>query len=119
MSYSIDFRKKVLLTKEQEKMTFQEVSERFCVGVASVVRWSKNIQPKGKRNKGTIKIDWEALTKDIEKHPDSYQYERAQRFGVSQQGISYALKRLNFSRQKKHLNIQKRILKPNKNLNTK
>ena len=100
MTYSLDLRKKVLLTKEQEDLTFLETSKRFCVGVASVVRWSKNIESKCKRNKNPIKINWEKLVKDVEEHPDSYQYERAERFGVSKQGISYALKRLNISYKK-------------------
>ncbi len=39
MTDSLDFRKKVLLTKEQENLTFLEVSKRFCVGSASVERW--------------------------------------------------------------------------------
>jgi Zn-dependent peptidase ImmA (M78 family) len=34
------------------------------------------------------------LAQDVQEHPDSYQYERAARFGVSQQGIAYALKKL-------------------------
>ena len=46
-------------------------------------------------------MDWEALAKDVETHPDSYQYERAARFGVSQPGIAYALNRLKLSRKKK------------------
>ena len=36
----------------------------------------------------------EALKEDIRLHPDAYQYERAERFGVSQMGICSALKRL-------------------------
>ena len=36
----------------------------------------------------------EALKIDIEEYPDAYQYERAERFGVSQKGIYEALKRL-------------------------
>ena len=36
----------------------------------------------------------EALKKDIEDYPDSFQYERAERFGVSASGIQHALKRL-------------------------
>ncbi len=43
-------------------------------------------------------MNWEALTQDVNEHPDSYQYERAARFGVSQQGIAYALKKLALSR---------------------
>lgn len=101
MAYSIDFRKQVLSLKEQEKLTFSEISKRFCVGIATVMRWSKSIEPKKTRNKPSTKINWEALLKDVEAYPDSYQYERAERFGVSRQGIAYALKRLKVSRKKK------------------
>lgn len=76
------------------------MSKRFSVGVASVERWSKNIEPKRTRNKLPTKIDWEKLVKDIEEYPDSYQYERAERFKVSRQGIAYALKRLKISYKK-------------------
>jgi hypothetical protein len=31
----------------------------------------------------------EALKQDIEKHPDKYQYERAEQFGVTQVAISF------------------------------
>ena len=87
MTYSIDFRKKVLAIKAQENLTLSEVSKRFGVGQASVVRWSKNIESQRTRNKPTTKLNWEALAPDVEEHPESYQYERAARFGVSQLGI--------------------------------
>ena len=97
MTYSVDLRKQVLLIKEQENLIFSEVSNRFGVGVASVVRWSKKVEFERTRNKQPVKINWDELVKDVEKYPDSYQYERAERFGVSKQGIGYALKRLNIS----------------------
>ena len=100
MTYSIDFRKKVLSIKEQENLSLSEVSKRFGVGQASVVRWSKNIEPQRIRSKPTVKLNWEALAQDVQEHPDSYQDERAARFGVSQQGIAYALKKLKLSRKK-------------------
>lgn len=114
MTYSSDFRKKVLLIKEQENLTFSEVSKRFGVGQASVVRWSKRIESQPTRNKPTTKMDWKALLRDVEEYPDSYQYERAQRFGVSRQGIAYALKRLKISRRKKPSNTQKQTPKHNR-----
>ena len=107
MTYSIDFRKKVLSINAQENLTWSEVSTRFGVGQASVVRWSKDIEPQRTRNKPTTKLNWEILAQDVDEHPDSYQYERAARFGVSQQGIAYALKQLNLSRKKKRLNTPK------------
>ncbi len=100
MTYSVDFRKKVLSIKKKEELTLSEVSKRFGVGQASVVRWSKDIEPQRTRHKPTTKMDWEALAQDVNEHPDSYQYERAARFGVSQQGIAYALKKLTLSRKK-------------------
>lgn len=39
--------------------------------------------------------------KDVEEHPDDYQWERAKRFKVSQSGINTALKRLRISNKKK------------------
>ena len=35
-----------------------------------------------------------ALAADVEKYPDAYQYERAERLGVTQRCVGYALKRL-------------------------
>ena len=39
----------------------------------------------------------ENLKIDVGLYPDAYQYERAERFGVSQRGIALALKRLGIS----------------------
>ena len=112
MTYSVDFRKKVLSIKAKENLTFSEVSERFGVGQASVVRWSKDIEPQRTRNKPTTKMNWEALAQDVDEHPDSYQYERAARFGVSQPGIAYALKKLALSRKKNVSTPQSRPNRP-------
>lgn len=100
MAYSLDFRPKVLLIKEREKLSFEKVAEHFGVGKASVFRWSKRIEAQRTRHKPATKIDGEALKKDVARYPDAYQYERAARFGVSQRGIGWALKRLGISRKK-------------------
>jgi transposase len=42
---SIDFRRKVLAIKEQEKLSFEEAARRFGVGKASLVRWSARPTP--------------------------------------------------------------------------
>lgn len=94
MTYSIDFRKKVLEIKEAEGLSCEEVSKRFKIGIMSVVRWGKRLEPKMTRNKPAVKIDMAALRQDIENYPDAYQYERGRRLGVSRNGIFYALKRL-------------------------
>ncbi len=100
MSYSLDFRQQVFKLKQQEKLTFQEASERFGVPIRTLFRWQRCIAPKAKRSKPATKVDMEALRKDVEQHPDYYQYERAKRFGVRQSTIHYALKRLGISHKK-------------------
>ncbi|MSP28560.1 MAG: transposase, partial [Methylococcales bacterium] len=41
MTYSAEFRQKVLTIKEQEGLTQAEAAVRFGVGVASITRWNK------------------------------------------------------------------------------
>lgn len=108
MTYSLDFRRKVLIVKEKEKLTFAETAKRFDVGLASVVRWRKNIVPKETRNKPETKINRETLQKDIATYPDAYQYERATRLGVSKSGIWHALRRLKVTYKKNPCSSQNR-----------
>lgn len=94
MTYSVDFRKKVLKIREEESLSVEAVAIRFGVGKASVMRWLIELEPKKTRTKSATKINMDVLKKDVEEYPDSYQYERAERLGVSQSGIYWALKRL-------------------------
>jgi transposase len=57
MTYSADFRQKVLAIKEQEGLTQAEAAVRFGVGVASITRWNKRLESKGTRTKLATKID--------------------------------------------------------------
>ena len=77
------------------------VARRFKVGITSVRRWCKKIEPQYTRNKPATTIDMEALKKDVEDYPDAYNYERAKRLGASSSGIRYALKRLGMTYKKK------------------
>ena len=99
MTYSVQFRKKVLKLQESGE-SFIKLSERFKISPTTISRWKKQLAPLKHRNKNPVKIDYEALKKDIEEHPDSYSYERALRFGVSTSGIRYAIKRLGISYKK-------------------
>ena len=99
MTYSLDFRLHVLGVREKEGLTFAETSARFCVGIASLTRWSKSLEPKSYPLR-MYKIDLDALEADVEKYPDSYQFERAERFGVRQNSIHQALKKLNVTYKK-------------------
>lgn len=100
MCYTLDFRKKVFAIKEKENLTFEGTSKRFGIGIRTLFRWQKRIESKKNRNKPATKIDMEILKDDIEKIPDAYLFERAERLGVSISGIFYALKRLEISYKK-------------------
>ncbi len=101
MTYSLDFRKKVLTVKEREGLSFEEVAVRFDIGSKNTVfRWTKKLAPCETRNKPATKIDRDALVSDIKLYPDAYQYERAGRLGVSGSCVQSALKRLKISRKK-------------------
>ena len=75
MTYSIDFRKKVLEIREREWLSLEEVAKRFGVGRASVFRWTQEMELKRKREKAASKIKEEELIEDVERYPDAYQYE--------------------------------------------
>ena len=94
MTYSKDFRHKVLSIKKQEDLSFSQAAQRFGVSRDTVFRWSKNMIAKTKRIKPATKIAMEALKRDITLYPDAYQHERAARLNVSKAAIWYALKRL-------------------------
>lgn len=100
MTYSLDFRRKVLSVREKEGLTIAEVANRFCVGIASVVRWIDRIEPQRTRNKPATKIDRIALVRDVREYPDAYQAERAKRLGASEKGIGHALRRMNITYKK-------------------
>lgn len=65
MTYSRDFCNKVLTIREKENLSMAKVAKRFGIGLASVLRWSKNLEAKTKRNKPATKINMEALRHDI------------------------------------------------------
>jgi transposase len=93
MTYPISFRRHVLAVKEREGLTYTQAAARFSVGEASIVRWNKSIEPRPYQRRKGLKIDLQALARDVREHPDAYQYERAERFGVTQKAIWQALRK--------------------------
>jgi len=93
MTYSPDFRKKVLAVRQEQGLTVRETAKRFCIGVATVTRWIKNPEIRRCQSRQR-KLDKQALLQDVHDHPDDYQYERAARFGVSTAAVWRALKKL-------------------------
>ena len=106
MSYDLKFRHHVLKFRADEQLSLSEVALRFGIGKQTVYNWTKRIEEKKTRIKECKKIDMEALKVDIQTHPDAYQIERAQRFGVTQTGIWHALKRLKVTYKKNPFSSQ-------------
>ena len=100
MTYPLSFRRHILAIRDKEGLTLEDTSQRFGVGRASLTRWLSRLEPDQSKPRKR-KIDLEALRRDVQDYPDAYQYERAQRFGVSTHGIWQALKRLGVSYKKK------------------
>ncbi len=99
MTYPLKFRQHLLQVREEEGLTYSETARRFHIGLSSLKRWVEKPEPVKKRHRKS-RVDMAALAKDVEAYPDAYQYERAQRFGMSARGMGDALKRLGISRKK-------------------
>ena len=97
MTYSLDFRQRVFAYKEKHQLTFEQTSKHFDINIATLFRWKKRLEPCVTRNRPAIKVNMDALKKEIEDFPDDYQWERAKRLNVTQPSIHYALKRLKIS----------------------
>lgn len=111
MTYSSDFRKHILSTKKEENLSFQETATRFKVAKSTLVLWERGQIPKNTRNKKPTKISDEKLLQDVRDYPDAFQHERAERIGVSQRGISDALRRLKITRKKRRSGTRKPMRK--------
>lgn len=118
MTYSLDFRKKALSIRSREKLSFAQTAKRFGVSVNSLFLWSKKIEPKQTKNRPAIKIDKEILMEDIEKYPDAFSYERADRLNVTASGIRSAMKRLKIS-YKKNIKSSQGLRKKKRNFSGK
>lgn len=101
MAYTLDFRKKVLEIQAKNNWNAAQTARHFDISVMSVARWHKKLEPKATRERPQIKIDLDALKKDIEENPSSYMHERAEKFNVSKSGIAGAIKKLGVSNKKK------------------
>ena len=99
MTYSVDFRRRVLSIRKKEELTLEQTSQRFGVGRASLCRWLKRLEPDQSKPRRR-KIDLAALAEDVRNHPDAYLHERAARFGVVPNAIFQALRRLGVTHKK-------------------
>lgn len=100
MSYDEKFRRHVLRIREKENLSFEKTAKRFGIGKQTIYNWTKRIEEKKTRNRLPKNLCLKALEEDVIANPDSYQRERAAKFGVSESCIRRALKRLGISYKK-------------------
>ena len=108
MAYSHELREHIFKVKDDEGLTFEETSSRFHISIRSLFRWQQRIEPQTHHKKKSRMIDLEKLAENVEQHPDWYQKERANHFGVSQPSIWAALKELHISNKKNAQTSQSR-----------
>jgi len=106
MGYDIKFRQRVI-NYLGEGHTEKETAATFKVSTFTIWKWKSKLNESGtlapKQRKETWrKIDPYKLRKYVEEHPDAYQYEIAEAFGVRLYAIQKALKRLKITRKKNH-----------------
>ena len=105
MRYDIKFRKRTIEYLESGN-SYRKTAATFGISPNTLNTWLKEyrehgefpIKPKPANN---TKLTEEALLEYFAENEDSYQEEVAKHFGVSQSGISRALKRLKITRKKR------------------
>ncbi len=100
MTYSVDLRERVVaFVKDGGSKT--EAARRFGVARSCVYDWLSrtDLKPKaqGRRKR---KLDWAALERHIQEHPDWLLRERAAHFGVRIYSLQYACKQMRISHKK-------------------
>jgi len=107
MSYSKDLRKSVINYVIEKNNSMRNASQIFGVHYNTVKDWVKRfkendeLSPKPIPGKQPVKIDLSTLEQEILEHPDRFQHEHAQTFGVTQSAISKALSKLGITFKKK------------------
>ncbi len=119
MTYSTDLRERVVAFVRGGGSKF-EASRRFSVNRQTIYNWlnSNDLQPKTYERTKFRKLDWEALRRDVELHPDKLIRERAAEFSVYQNAVWYALQQMQLTH-KKVLKIQRARCRATDNISAK
>ena len=106
MSYDIKYRQRAV-SYLSEGNSFRKTADVFKVSTSTLQAWKSQLNETGtlspkKREATWRKIDPEKLRQYVADHPDAYQHEMAEAFGVRLFAIQRALKRLKVTRKKNH-----------------
>ena len=106
MSYDKKYKKRVIEYRE-EGHTLKETGEVFKVSESRIKIWVKEFREKGyiednkKPNRKHKKIEPDKLRQLVEKEPDMYLKEMAEKFNCSINGVWKALKKENITLKKR------------------
>jgi len=102
MTYSVDFRKKVVRFVHDGGGQ-REAARYFDISLWSVRDWlgRKDLQPQQKGVPRQRKLDKEALRAHVRDNPDAILRERAAHFGVHISSMGWALHNLKLTRKKR------------------
>lgn len=115
MAYSKDLRKQILKSIA-EGMTVRQAAAFYGISTNTINQWKRNGIERKRRQFKPLKVNHDALLKDVVDYPDAFQHERAERLGVTASAISYALKQLKISVKKRPANTQNKT--QNSEINT-
>ena len=104
MAYDDKFKKRTI--EYHLEGNTRKTAKTFGISTNTLNTWLKEYREHGEftvkpKPANNTKLTEEALLAYFDKNDDSYQAETAKYFGVSQSGISRALKRLKISRKKR------------------
>ena len=104
-------------SKKRASEVFQ-VHYKTVLNLNWVRQWetTKELSPKPRNPKPAYKLDYSQLREQVLAHPDWYQYEHAQIFGVSQSAISKALSKMGITVKKKPAIMKNKIRKKSRHL---
>ena len=105
MAYDKKFKKKTIEYR-QKGNSIRKTAETFGISTNTLNTWLREYEEHGEfiikpKPANNTKLTEEALLNYYDENPDSYQDEAARHFGVTQAGVSKALKRLKITRKKR------------------
>ena|GEM_PF-2965188 len=56
----------MLSVRKKDSLTFEDAATRFCIGIANLIRWSKDIEPKAYPLR-MYKVNLEDLAADVKR----------------------------------------------------
>lgn len=100
MGYSKDFKDKVIEIMTRDQLSVRKAAQYFNLSTQTIQLCKKSTVRKPIPGR-PAKITEAQILADIEKYPDDYQYERAERLGVSTHAVFNALHKTGISRKKR------------------